>query len=362
MEKIDSAAVPEGKHRDGCLLVDDRYVNAAKDLGLGNGKGACARPLGAARRLLPAHRPRLSHAPPPPSSSLLPPRALNAFRLLPHAPFPAGVYGHLKSLTRMGDGAGDAPTGTSMGVDRSVKGVVAATGWGAKGTDLLKDAAPSAIQQAAREGALKTTATGMANVHGFSHKLATGSKLHTGASSFTHQKGVINTLGGARDITREEKDQGLPPRGEKRAQVTIATIGSLDTWAAEGKAKKEAAMAKIAAAGKAPSLGGGGGGGVHTLNDKPARKHQPNLPPTGGIATIHAPSKGPIRPSAVVSGASSSSRGGAAVVLSSGGKLGGGAVLGGSSGNGMHMTDAEKRVAYLEKKEAERRALLAANE
>ena len=73
MEKIDSAAVPEGKHRDGCLLVDDRYVNAAKDLGLGNGKGACARPLGAARRLLPAHRPRLSHAPPPPP---LPPFSL----------------------------------------------------------------------------------------------------------------------------------------------------------------------------------------------------------------------------------------------------------------------------------------------
>ena len=40
MEKYDPGAVPEGKHRDGCLLVDDRYVNAAKDIGLGSEKGA----------------------------------------------------------------------------------------------------------------------------------------------------------------------------------------------------------------------------------------------------------------------------------------------------------------------------------
>jgi hypothetical protein len=39
MEKYDPTTVPEGKHRDGCLLVDDRYVNAAKDLGLGAANG-----------------------------------------------------------------------------------------------------------------------------------------------------------------------------------------------------------------------------------------------------------------------------------------------------------------------------------
>jgi hypothetical protein len=61
MEKVDASAVPEGKHRDGCLLVDDRYVNAAKDLGLGNGKGACRAPAGRER-----NAPR---APPPPHSS-----------------------------------------------------------------------------------------------------------------------------------------------------------------------------------------------------------------------------------------------------------------------------------------------------
>lgn len=50
MEKADP--LPEGKHRDGCMLVDDRYVNAAKDLGMGAEKGACgfAQGAGAAER------------------------------------------------------------------------------------------------------------------------------------------------------------------------------------------------------------------------------------------------------------------------------------------------------------------------
>ena len=39
MEKIGPNDIPAGKHRDGCLLVDDRYVNAAKDLGLGGANG-----------------------------------------------------------------------------------------------------------------------------------------------------------------------------------------------------------------------------------------------------------------------------------------------------------------------------------
>lgn len=37
MEKAE--ALPEGKHRDGCMVVDDKYVNAAKDLGLGGQAG-----------------------------------------------------------------------------------------------------------------------------------------------------------------------------------------------------------------------------------------------------------------------------------------------------------------------------------
>ena len=37
MEKAEPA--PEGKHRDGCLVLDDKYVNAAKNLGLGGAEG-----------------------------------------------------------------------------------------------------------------------------------------------------------------------------------------------------------------------------------------------------------------------------------------------------------------------------------
>lgn len=40
MEKIDPAeAAASGKHRDGSLQVDDRYINAAKELGLGGAEG-----------------------------------------------------------------------------------------------------------------------------------------------------------------------------------------------------------------------------------------------------------------------------------------------------------------------------------
>ena len=57
MEKVDPTDGPAGKHRDGCLLVDDRYVNAAKDLGLGNDKGA-RRALAAAPARGFSRRPR----------------------------------------------------------------------------------------------------------------------------------------------------------------------------------------------------------------------------------------------------------------------------------------------------------------
>jgi hypothetical protein len=54
------AAGPDGvtKHRDGCLIVDDRYVNAAKELGLGGEAGALARARDDSRSLVGAGRAR----------------------------------------------------------------------------------------------------------------------------------------------------------------------------------------------------------------------------------------------------------------------------------------------------------------
>ena len=40
LEATASSAVDGvGKHRDGCMVVDDRYINAAKELGLGGEDG-----------------------------------------------------------------------------------------------------------------------------------------------------------------------------------------------------------------------------------------------------------------------------------------------------------------------------------
>ena len=70
MERMTEAdlAVPAGKVRDGALLVDERYINAAKDLGLGGGE--------------------------------------------------KGMYGHIKALTRMGKGAADVPDAPSLQRER----------------------------------------------------------------------------------------------------------------------------------------------------------------------------------------------------------------------------------------------------
>ena len=272
------------------------------------------------------------------------------------------MYGHLKGLSRMGDGGADIPSGSSMGVDRGRPlnaPPVAATGWGAKGGDLLKSA-PSAIAQAAIDNSLKTTAkaVGSANVHGFASK-AGGSALHTGASSFTHAKGVVNTVGGARDITRAEKaeDARLPPKGERKAQ--IMGFATLDAHTAEGKAKREAAEKRIAAAGKGGGGNLGGGVAIHTLGggkaDRPSARYGGLLPTMGTAPTRE------VRASRVVSSSSSSSGGGGG---GGGAPAGVSRVLGGGSSaangaSGSAQSDSERRAAFFEKKLLEAKSKVA---
>ena len=141
------------------------------------------------------------------------------------------MYAHIKGLAKMD--AADVPVGTSMETETRGRGAssapVAATGWGAKGGDLLK-AAPSAIASAVAEGAMRTMAKnvgGNTNVHGFVGTSGTAGKsvaegsLHSGAKdlggntnvhgfrsstskapaahnhedSFQRRKGVVNTVG-----------------------------------------------------------------------------------------------------------------------------------------------------------------------
>ena len=280
------------------------------------------------------------------------------------------MYGHLSALKRMGTAAADIPTGSSMGVDRSGGGgrePVAATGWGAKGGLQTQS---SAIADAAAQNGLRTTAVGgprvggNSNVHGFASKTAAAPAMHNHASSFQRAKGVVNTVGGARDVTRAEKADAprLPPKGEAKAQ--IMGFSTLDQHTLEGKARREAAekrekaggnthgmkLVHVSGGGGRGNLGGGGGGvEIHRLGDD-SKKDRPSaryggLQPTMGVA----PTK-EIRASRVVSAAPaegySTGRSGTA--------LGGGA----ASGNVIPVAhapanDREKRLAFFAKKEAE---------
>ena len=294
------------------------------------------------------------------------------------------MYGHLSALKRMGVDASDVPTGSSMGVERSGGGgrgaAPAASGWGAKTT--ASGPVGSAIRDAAEQNGLKTTAVGgprvggNSNVHGFASRNAAPA-LHTSASSFQRTKGVVNTMGGAKDVTRAESapPPALPPRGQGKAQ--IMGFSTLDQHTAEGKARREAAEKREAAGGNARGMklvhvaggggrlmaggeGGGGGAVIHRLGDD-SRKDRPSaryggLQPTMGVA----PTK-EIRASRVVHGGSGSGSSGQAAytVSKSGCALGGGGssgnvMAGGGGGGGGAAAEArEKRLAFFAKKEAE---------
>lgn len=267
MEKLENP--PAGvdgvtKHRDGCMVIDNRYINAAKELGLGGEDG---------------------------------------------------MYSHIKALTRMG--AADIPAGTSMeregsgsGSGSGSGGRVDAKNFGAMAASMAKDAAKGGAPQArvhgfgaagtgtiaaSTEGAMATAAKGVGNarVHGFGSGAGTGggttgnamatagkgvanvhgfgggskpsltSTFHNHEDSFQRRKGVVNTVGGARDIARKQEDVKLPGKGEKKG-AHIMGMDMLDQHTSEGKARRAAAEKRIAAAGNpvkttAVHVSGGGG-------------------------------------------------------------------------------------------------------
>jgi hypothetical protein len=41
MEKVEPPADGVKMHRDGCMMLPDTYINAAKELGLGSDEGVC---------------------------------------------------------------------------------------------------------------------------------------------------------------------------------------------------------------------------------------------------------------------------------------------------------------------------------
>lgn len=323
MEKFEPTALPEGKHRDGCLVVDDRYVNAAKDLGLGAEKG---------------------------------------------------MYSHIKGLARMD--AGDVPVGTSMATDSGAgRGAAApaATGWGAKGGELLKTG-PSAVATAVAEG-IRTAPKGVGagNVHGFASKASGGSKLHNHEDAFQRRKGVVNTVGGAKDVTRVVKDEPptLPPKGERKAQIMGFDL--LDQHSLEGKARREAAAKREAAGGghkmTMVQVTGGGGrsqasaryGGLPPTMAKMPGKEPPKASRVVGLGKLEGGGGVLGSSSSVNSNGGGSSAAGAAS-RGSAGSLGASAVAaaapaaGAAAARAPPNAAAAARAAFFEKKFAEEKA------
>jgi hypothetical protein len=173
----------------------------------------------------------------------------------------AGMYDHIKSLKRVG--ATDIPVGDSIESEDAKRARQAA---------LAADKAKASIDvtntEAVKE-AIKThiTTVGKAKIAGFGPTSSSAtSGVHSHPDSFHKRKGVVNTFGGAKDISRDEKAPGLPPRGPGGAMpgARIANLGSLDSHAEEGKAKRAAAEAKMRSNSSGPGVPSRGPGSTAT--------------------------------------------------------------------------------------------------
>lgn len=234
MEKMDEATA--AAKRDGCMAVDDRYVNAAKELGLGGGDG---------------------------------------------------MYTHIKSLVRVG--GGDIPVVASMekeGGSRAGTGIA----------DRAKLIDAKNFDQVT--ATMKTTVSqvGRAKVAGFTSGGPKTAGIHDHEDAFQRRKGVVNTIGGSRDVSRKIDDARLPPRGEKPAGARIMGFDTMDTHAAEGRARREAQDKRSAASSKSS-----GGAGMATLGGTVARAGARGgpaggLPKSGDGFTVVVPSKKPLGP------------------------------------------------------------------
>ena len=184
------------------------------------------------------------------------------------------MYGHLRALTGMGKGAADIPVGTSMASETGRSGATrtsggALSGWGAgarAGEAAMKGGAGSAVADAiASNVRTGNKGVGAGNVHGFASKTAGVAPVHNHADSFHRAKGVVNTVGGAKDINRAERGEPkkLPGKGEAKG-TQIMGFSTLDSHSAEGKARREAAEKRESAGGNAHKMNlvhvSGGGG------------------------------------------------------------------------------------------------------
>lgn len=246
MERVDPASAADGKHTDGSLRIDDRYVNAAKELGLGGADG---------------------------------------------------MYSHIKSLGRVAGGVADIPVGTSIESAAAEKARAEAPRPVATVDVRNTDAAMSAIRTT-------VTTVGRARVAGFASGVRSSS-AHNHADAFQRRKGVVNTVSGAKDITRvtAADPPRLPPKGSRPTGPRIMSMSTMEASTeegrhrAEGREKRERAEAKMGSGGRHdlggnPVAGGGGGGPRHASAAPTSARSAPSSHGGGGGAHRAAVSGG----------------------------------------------------------------------
>jgi hypothetical protein len=210
-------AEESGKVRDGSMLVDKKYINMAKDLGLGSREG---------------------------------------------------VYSHIKSFSKIG--IQDIPYSSINASALNKKN-------GEKAKKIDKQEPKNTVEK-------KT-------VHGLDHTTTKSSHtdIHNHASSFTHQKGVVATLKGAKNVSnplRKENSVTPAPTSSRISSSTssaqgssIMTIKKMEQSTKEGKKRQEAIEMREQLASSAKStislnstrsFESVESGGVHTVSDPPS--------------------------------------------------------------------------------------------
>jgi hypothetical protein len=177
------------------------------------------------------------------------------------------MFGHIKSLK--GQGMGDVHTGSS----------VDAAGTKYKsGNERGSGPSRSATSTTAKKKPLIKM-----GVQGNIRSVNTSSKSKgTSGPSFNKFKGVVNTIGGAKDTTRKQADTRLPSKGERKGGARIATLDTLPH--ANGE--------HVEANSDFVKRGSGGGGGAGTHVSAPGQGARKPLKQRRAEAAANATSKG----------------------------------------------------------------------
>ena len=190
--KLEDVDTKSGMHRDGCLQLSDKYINAARDAGLGSG---------------------------------------------------TSMYSHVKSLKQRG--ADDLPSGTSMAREgQKFKSGYESKPAGTAGRASAKSAAPAPAATATGGGRVRMGVQGTSrtvSVNGKSSSKDPG--VH-----FNRMKGVVNTVGGSKAVNHGQEAR-LPPKSQR----TGPRIMSFDKLPAKGSTVSSRAKHSAAEAAPAPA-------------------------------------------------------------------------------------------------------------